>query len=144
MFYFLLSLVINLFILYTVYQKLIIKMNEPEKKEKAEMNSLILEFNKITKNNIDLLEDKINELKSIIQLADEKIELRENRKDLEKKINSPLRMVDNNPVEYNRINKTEIMEKYIQEGKSSKEIAKLMGINTAEVELYQNLKRKRR
>lgn len=119
-------------------------MNEPEKKEKAEMNSLIVEFNKITKNNIDLLEDKIHELKSIIQRADEKIEEWEKKNSLGKKINSPLSMVDSNPVEYNRINKTEIIENYIQEGKSTKEIAKLMGINSAEVELYQNLKRKRR
>ena len=73
MFYFILSIAVNLFIIYSFYKKVIIKISEPDKKEKAEINSLMVEFNKITKNNIDLLEEKVYEVKNVLKLLDVKI-----------------------------------------------------------------------
>ena len=49
MFYLIISIIINFFLIYFIYKKILSKINEPEKKHQAEINSLIIEFNKITK-----------------------------------------------------------------------------------------------
>lgn len=140
MFYFLLALVINLFVLYSVYQKLLIRINEPERRDKAEMNSIMTEFNRITKNNIDLLEDKIAEIKNLMRILDEKTSRavkQESRPDAAREgVKAPAE-------KSLRFAKGEAIGKYHAEGKSPGEISEILGISSAEVELYLNLGKKR-
>ncbi len=136
MFYLIISIIINFFLIYFIYKKILTKINEPEKKHHAEINSLIIEFNKITKNNIDLLEEKIYEIKNLLKLADKKfqdLKSSNNQKQFSNKI-----FIDN-AVTINQKNKSNIIKDLLKEGKSNKEIAKIMGISKAEVELYINL-----
>ncbi|MDD5067583.1 MAG: hypothetical protein PHF84_11120 [bacterium] len=142
MFYFLLALTINLILLYSMYQKLIIRINEPDKKEKAEINSLMVEFNRVTKNNIDLLEDKVQEIKNLLRLVDGKIaEL--------KKGNAPSEVIKDGlktmppPPPRTKANKVEVISRYYEEGRSVREIAGILGITDSEVELYLNFKKKK-
>ena len=115
-------------------------MHEPDKRHMAEINSLIVEFNKVTKNNIDLLEEKVDEVKNIIQVAQEKIR--------EFKMNEALNRLPVKEEHVNDVkvavpkNKTDIIKGLLKEGKDSKEIAAIMGISKAEVELYKNLSKK--
>ena len=144
MFYFILSIAVNLFIIYSFYKKVIIKISEPDKKEKAEINSLMVEFNKITKNNIDLLEEKVYEVKNVLKLLDVKIlEIKKNNI-VDTKLGEIINEVsaEDNVINFKPANKTSIIKDLFKEGKSSKEIAKVMGISKAEVELYINLQKK--
>ena len=144
MFYFILSIAVNLFIIYSFYKKVIIKISEPDKKEKAEINSLMVEFNKITKNNIDLLEEKVYEVQNVLKLLDVKIlEIKKNNI-VDTKLGEIINEVsaEDNVINFKPANKTSIIKDLFKEGKSSKEIAKVMGISKAEVELYINLQKK--
>jgi|GEM_PF-6969038 len=140
MIYFIISIIINIFIIYSVYKKVMAKVHEPDKRHMAEINSLIVEFNKVTKNNIDLLEEKVDEVKNIIQVAQEKIR--------EFKMNEALNRLPVKEEHVNDVkvavpkNKTDIIKGLLKEGKDSKEIAAIMGISKAEVELYKNLSKK--
>lgn len=173
MIYFILSIIVNLIIIYNVYNKLLLKISAPEVKEKSEINSIIVEFNKVTKNNIDLLEEKVAEIKNLLLLADrkmaelknielgttarsfslnvplikDKIEIKE--KEIKNKAKKEIKNLEN-PVKTfiphmrnYRANKGEIIKKYLKEGHTENEIAKEMGISTSEVELYMGLIQKK-
>lgn len=136
MFYLIISIIINFFLIYFIYKKILSKINEPEKKHLSEINSLIIEFNKITKNNIDLLEEKIYEIKNLLKLVDKKFQDLKNFNNQKQFLNKT--SIDN-AVTFNQKNKSNIIKDLLKEGKSDKEIAKIMGISKAEVELYINL-----
>lgn len=144
MWYLIISVIINLFIIYYFYKKIKLQINEPKLKQRSEINSLIIEFNKITKNNIDLLEEKVHEIKNLLKLIDDKKQQLNNLKlDLpdipveQKKIKE--KNISENVFPMTKQNKNSIIKDLVKEGKNSKEIAKIMGISKAEVELYLNL-----
>ncbi len=133
MFYFFLSLIINLFIIYLVYKKLNRKIEDIPRIDTSEINSLMVEFNKLTKNNIDLLEEKINEVKSTLILAENKLkELKNTQSEKSKK------KKQKNRGKYETI--IELHKKGIKE----ENIAKELGISVEEVKLFLSLNKKKR
>ncbi len=164
MFYFLLSLIINIILIYYIYKKIITRYSEPEKRLTSEINSLIIEFNKISKNNIDLIEDRIEEVKNLLKLMDKKKEeLEKLKNDLEnnrayKNIDNTHRIniTDNIISEINnktsrskkrpkKVIKNKKEDKYTlilnlyKKNKTIKEIAEILGISRGEVKLYIDL-----
>jgi len=125
----------------------------PQEKEFSEINSLMIEFNKLTKNNIDLIEEKIEELKKVIKIADEKIlQLSEkigNTFDINK-ITKPTissnklwtstktKKADVN-LKVKKMDKYKTIQKLLKKNKSPEEIADFLGISISEVKLYINL-----
>ncbi len=134
------SIIVNLFIIYFFYKKILLIINEPEKKNQAAINSLMIEFNKTAKNNLDLLEEKIFEIKNMLQLVDDKTKkIDKMDKDL------IITKRENNTDSYIKSagpNKHALIKKLMREGKNSKEISKIIGISKAEVDLYINLIKK--
>ncbi len=134
------SIIINLFIIYSFYKKVIVKIHEPEKKYRAEINSLMIEFNKTAKNNFDLMEEKILEIKNLLQIID--VKMNKNKKINNEKIPVKEKEDPDNVIEFSGSNKSTVIKKLFSEGKSSKNISKIMGISKAEVDLYLKLQKK--
>ena len=132
------SIIINLSIIYYFYKKIIIRINEPEKKYSAEINSLMVEFNKTAKNNFDLMEEKVLEIKTLLQLID-------NRMNKANKVNDVIKKKEKLPAKIVKspgLNKSGVIKKMLKEGKSSMNISRIMGISKAEVDLYIKLQKK--
>jgi len=113
---------------------------EAEKKYKAEVNSLMVEFNKTAKNNFDLMEEKVAEIKNLLRLTDDKMD-----KINKMEIKAAETKKDSNPDNIMKLpvsKKSTIIKKLIAEGKSSSNISKIMGISKAEVDIYLNLLKK--
>ncbi len=151
MVYFFFSLIINILLLYLVYKKIIAKYTEPNKKEIAEINSLIIEFNKIAKNNIDILEDKIDEIKNVLALVDRKVDLSKSGetkvvKNENKKILNFEAVKKSSSKDIKRkkqkIDKFQLIKELYGENKNAKTIAKILGVSKGEVELYIELIKK--
>ncbi len=134
------SIIINLFIIYSFYKRVIVKIHEPEKKYRAEINSLMIEFNKTAKNNFDLMEEKILEIKNLLQIID--VKMNKNKKINNEKIPVKEKEDPDNVIEFSGSNKSTVIKKLFSEGKSSKNISKIMGISKAEVDLYLKLQKK--
>lgn len=158
---FLLSVTVSIFIAYIIYKKLSTQISEPELKERSEINSLIIEFNKITKNNIDLLEEKVSEIKNLLVIVDRKMADYKNlelntkvkasfektlvdlKEDNKKHFSRPEIDIKHSHIKQEKSNnKSEMIKTYLQEGKSDKQIAKLLGISKAEVQLYMGMMNK--
>ncbi len=145
------SLIINIFIVYLVYKKITYKIEYPVEKDKSEINSLMIEFNRLTKNNIDLIEEKIDEIKKVIDLADKQLSIYKAgilvaNNPINKKNRAVVDRVENSEIGISDIgNRKKKGDKYKQikelmkEGKSSDEIAKIMGISVNEVNLYMEM-----
>jgi len=145
------SLIINIFIVYLVYKKITYKIEYPVEKDKSEINSLMIEFNRLTKNNIDLIEEKIDEIKKVIDLADKQLSIYKagilvDNNPINKKNRAVVDRVENSEIGISDIgNRKKKGDKYKQikelmkEGKSSDEIAKIMGISVNEVNLYMEM-----
>ena len=148
-----LSIIINLSLVYLFYKRIMHRIEFPQEKEFSEINSLMIEFNKLTKNNIDLIEEKIEELKKVIKIADEKIlQLSEkigNTFDINK-ITKPTissnklwtstktKKADVN-LKVKKMDKYKTIQKLLKKNKSPEEIADFLGISISEVKLYINL-----
>jgi hypothetical protein len=135
-----LSIFINLIIIYFVYNNLIAKIQFPHKQETSEIQSIMVELNKLTKNNVDLIEEKIEELKNIIKIADSKIS----------QLNSLLNIIQKNevesipkkkniPIEPKKEDKYTIIKNLLKKKMTPLQIAKHLGISIEEVKLYINL-----
>lgn len=140
-----LSIIINLIIIYFFYKRIIHKIEFPQKKELSEINSLMVEFNKLTKNNVDLIEEKIEELKKVVKIADEKI--LNLSKGIKENIDIAIRednlnLTTNKNTKLNsskKQDKYKTIEKLLKKKKSPQEIAEFLGISISEVKLYINL-----
>ncbi|MBN1897948.1 MAG: hypothetical protein JW827_04155 [Spirochaetes bacterium] len=148
MFILIVSVAINLFILYYAYKKITLKMESPQEKNLSEINSLMVEFNKLTKNNVDLIEEKIDELGKAIRIADEKLNrMREQINDIplnEASIVKNLKEVSRDLVTLNEMknrtqDKYKSIKQYLKKNKNPSQIAELLGISRGEVDLYINL-----
>ncbi len=154
MIYFFFSLIINIFLLYIVYKKLVAKYTEPNRKEISEINSLIIEFNKIAKNNIDLLEDRLEQIKEYVKLFDLKLKELNSLENKEAVFNNiknnsviPLspskNQVKANKSTKRKLDKFSVIKKmYLEDKKRASTIAKQLGISKGEVDLYIELIKK--
>jgi hypothetical protein len=142
------SIIFNLFIVFRIYKKLQSQIIHPEIKERSEINGLIVEFNRTAKNNIDLLEEKMLEMKNLLNLMDEKNKglitpsLIENevkskpvpeKKKKEKKRKKSIK--HDNIIDLTSSSKSSIVEQLYNDGKSSLQISKIIGISKLEVDL---------
>lgn len=138
-----LSIILNLIIIYLFYKRIIHKIEFPQEKEFSEINSLMIEFNKLTKNNVDLIEEKIEELKKVIKIADEKIANLSNRLKVqdEKREDNLVLTPDKrrNQVSPRKQDKYKTIQKLLKKKKSPRDIAEVLGISISEVKLYINL-----
>jgi DNA-binding NarL/FixJ family response regulator len=131
--------------LYLFYKNLDSKIESPQKKYESEINSIMIEFNKLAKNNIDLLEEKIEELTNILKIADEKIkELKKYSGHSSKKKESKNFKTDDivsndefsEKASSKKVNKYKKIEELLSEGYSAEEISEELGISVSEVNLY--------
>lgn len=124
---------------------------------KREINSVITEFNKTAYNNINLLEEKIDEIKELLKIAKETakktsqpseieeniFDISQNRNILTKRHIEPrIAEIPKPKEEAKKLkNKYSKIDSYIKQGYKTIEIAKLLGISVTEVNLYLNLKK---
>jgi predicted nucleic acid-binding Zn-ribbon protein len=123
-------------------------------KFRDEVSKLITEFNRVSNTNINILEDKIEDLKNIIKLADDKIiKLNSKLTDLEILANRNNRSVSvKEPVIRQKIKplpkkatlneKKERIKELVNAGFSIEEIAKAVNMSKGEVQLVLELKNK--
>lgn len=127
-------------------------------KFRNEVSKLITEFNRVANTNINILEDKIEDLKGVIKLADDKIvrlnskltdlEILANRdkkptaKEVEEVIpKKKIKPLSNKATLHE---KKERIEELVREGVPIEEIAKAVNMSKGEVQLVVELKNKNR
>lgn len=126
---------------------------EITEKIKIELNSIMVELNQITEQNIGLIEDKIKSLSELLNNADKKINIikRETEKHqvgskvydnivLKKQADIIASSVKNNSGRNNNNNTKEKVYKLFNEGFSSDIIAGKLGITVGEVDLIVSMK----
>lgn len=152
----LLLLVINLIVIAALYWRLIrryseiVKLDNSEKNDRTyqKMIQLITEFNRASNTNIDILENKIEELRKEIEKASikinqlkgiskkrkKKITFSEVNKEGETKKKEDLEEVDND--------RYELANSLINQGLATDEVAKRVKLSKSEVELLSQLRKK--
>jgi len=126
-------------------------------KFRNEVSKLITEFNRVSNTNINILEDKIEDLKEVIKLADDKIvKLNSKLTDLEIVANrdiNPIAKESKEHIPRKKIKplshkatlneKKERIEELILAGVPIEEIAKAVNLSKGEIQLVWGLKKRR-
>jgi regulator of replication initiation timing len=141
--------VVSFFLLFLLLRKRLERTLNPEElggKVKEELTSIMVELNRTTDQNIGLLEDKIGELKGLVEKAEKRIALLKReaeRRDASQNVYRQITQSKQPPEEKEKRSVQEEVVRLHREGFSAAVIAGHLGKTIGEVELIISLERRK-